>query len=64
LTLSHVTVDGAARVLNLQGLAASPIGPVNLLDAAFTNVVEPTNSITNTKAVSYTRVTINGVAPN
>ncbi|HXI58132.1 MAG TPA: glycosyl hydrolase family 28-related protein [Polyangia bacterium] len=64
VTLSHVTVDGAARVLDLQGLPASQIGPVNLSDAAFTNIVQTTSSLANVKAVNYTRVTVNGVAPN
>jgi polygalacturonase len=61
-TLSNVTVDGAAQVLNLVGLASDPIGAVRLDHDTFTGVANPQDTIRNVTTVTRTMVTVNGVA--
>ncbi|HEY2900303.1 MAG TPA: glycosyl hydrolase family 28 protein [Polyangia bacterium] len=64
VSLSHVTVDGAARVLDAEGLSASMLGPFSISDATFTTITQATSTVTFTKAVTYTRVTVNGATVN
>ena len=63
-TFSHVSVDGAARVISIAGMpAASPVGPIAISDGTFINVANAQSTLTNAMPVTYTRVTVNGVAP-
>ncbi|HEX3695002.1 MAG TPA: glycosyl hydrolase family 28-related protein [Polyangia bacterium] len=64
VSISHVTVDGAARVLDVEGLAVSLLGPFNISEATFTKIGQATSTVRFTKAVTYAGVTVNGVAVN
>jgi polygalacturonase len=59
LTLSHVNVTRAPRVLNLVGLAEDPIGAIRLSHSAFPSVASPSD-IQHVESVSYDDVLVNG----
>jgi polygalacturonase len=61
-TLSRLTVDGAAQVLNLVGTPSDPIGAVHLERSTFTNIVNPQDSVLDVGLVTRTQVTVNGQA--
>ena len=63
ITFSHITVDGAPRVLDIRGLPNALVGPVNLEDAVFTNITQPTSLAVNARPINYTRVSVNGSSP-
>jgi len=61
-TLRNLTVDGAAQVLNLVGLASDPIGTVTLDHGTFTAVTDPQDTVRNVGTVTRTMVTVNRMA--
>ncbi len=62
LHLRNLLVDGAPRVVDLKGAAASPNGPVTLDSSRFTRIGSRENRISNASGVVLHDVTINGEA--
>jgi hypothetical protein len=60
IQLADVIVASAPMVVDLQGLAADPIGSVLVRDSVFTDISGPVGRIQNAAPVSWSNVTVNG----
>jgi polygalacturonase len=60
IQLADVIVASAPMVVDLQGLAADPIGSVLVTDSVFTGISGPVARIQNAAPVSWSNVTVNG----
>jgi polygalacturonase len=60
--LRNLTVSGAPRVLDLDGLAQSPIGALELRDSNFLGIGDPAIRLNNAAGIILSNVSINGRA--
>jgi polygalacturonase len=66
ITLEKLTIDGAPRVLDLDGVARTasgtafhPIGPVRISDSTFRNIANPANAVSQV-TIRFSNTTIDG----